>query len=276
LTVGTRSTEESVQAFCQGQVQLIVVSRPLSAAEEGLCRKNSVEAVKFPLGYAAVAAIASPDARWLTCLTPAQLKQLDQALAKQQPFSWQQIDANYPALDVQIISSPTPTTTQLLQAKGYTALAAARPKVAFQTAEQTLLQSVGPVGFVGLHQATQLGSKALFVPIRHASSDTCVLPSEDAVLAAHYTELTRPLLAYISAKALESNAAAPSFLHGLLQVVQHQAAQREPTDKAAESTSASSPSTGRIGLQLPRQDPALATFVPISATQAEDLLNELK
>lgn len=281
LTVGTRSSEETIRAFCQGQARLIVVSRPLSGAEQDLCQKNGVEEVKFPLGYAAVAAIASPDARWLTCLTPAQLKQLDQALAKKQPLSWQQIDSSYPALDVQIISSPTATPTQLLRAKGYKTLASAVPQMSFQTVQKKLLESVGPMALVGLAQATQLESKALLVPLRHASTGQCVIPTVEAVLGARYTELARPMLAYVSVKALDGSPPLKSFMLGLIQVVQAQAARRISTtpassEKAVTTSATAKPSAPQKSLQLPENDPALAAYVPISSTLVAELLDELQ
>jgi phosphate transport system substrate-binding protein len=281
LTVGQRTTDQAIQSFCQGQVPLIVVSRPLSAAEQDRCQKAGIETVKFPLGYAAVAAITSPDARWLACLTPAQLKKIDQALAQQQPLSWQQVDASYPPLDVQALVPSAATPRQLLREKGYPSLSTATPQLSAQAAEKRLLTEIGPIGFVGLAQATQLGSKALLVAFHHAAGDDCVSPSAETVLGGRYTDLARPMLAYASAKALDQQTPLQDFLTSLLQVVQAQARQqRKPEDSKVdgkpESAAASEkpqPPTPILG--LPATDPALAAYIPISASLATELLDEL-
>jgi phosphate transport system substrate-binding protein len=82
----------SVRRFCNGELDIVVISEPLTAEETASCEANQITALEIPVGNQAAVLVASAGADYLACLTTDQVASIWQA--SPEPLdTWSQISA---------------------------------------------------------------------------------------------------------------------------------------------------------------------------------------
>ncbi len=107
--------------FCNGEIDLAVTTRALSADEAANCEANTITPISTNLGNQAVVLVANGASDYLTCLTTDQLTSVWAANAETQPTTWNSVDSGFPETDITLFT-PGPSNIYgdllLLQASG--------------------------------------------------------------------------------------------------------------------------------------------------------------
>ncbi|HRL13765.1 MAG TPA: substrate-binding domain-containing protein, partial [Aggregatilineales bacterium] len=82
----------SVRRFCNGELDIVVISEPLTAEEVASCEANQITTMEIPVGHQAAVLVASAEADYLACLTTDQVASIWQASAETLE-TWDQISA---------------------------------------------------------------------------------------------------------------------------------------------------------------------------------------
>lgn len=82
----------SVRRFCNGELDIVVISEPLTAEEIASCEANQITTMEIPVGHQAAVLVASAEADYLACLTTDQVASIWQA-SSETPETWNQISA---------------------------------------------------------------------------------------------------------------------------------------------------------------------------------------
>ncbi len=90
--------------FCNGELQFLMLSAPLTEEQAGNCTANNLTPVSFDLGREAVVLLANPRDQYLTCLTTEQLVTIWNASATGTITSWDQVDSSFPAAAMTLLT----------------------------------------------------------------------------------------------------------------------------------------------------------------------------
>ncbi|NDJ61870.1 MAG: hypothetical protein GYB67_12140, partial [Chloroflexi bacterium] len=99
-------TSPGIEAFCQGEADVAMATRPLTEQEALLCTNNGVEFHELLIGYDVLAFIAHPETDFAQCLTSDQLNTMLIPSAAGQVTDWSQISADYAATPLTIVLPP--------------------------------------------------------------------------------------------------------------------------------------------------------------------------
>ncbi|MEM8861595.1 MAG: substrate-binding domain-containing protein, partial [Chloroflexota bacterium] len=96
-TVGIESTGTSagIRAFCDGDIQVLNASRPMTLGESINCANNGHQPVEIPVGIDAIAVVANPDNAFLTDISSAELQQIFT-----EKTAWNEVNSAYPAENI--------------------------------------------------------------------------------------------------------------------------------------------------------------------------------
>lgn len=96
LTVNTNfeGTVAGARRLCNGELDLLVLDRALTAEELSNCEANNVNTFELPLGAQTVVLVASESADYLSCVTTEQLSSIWAASADA-PTTWNQVNSDW-------------------------------------------------------------------------------------------------------------------------------------------------------------------------------------
>jgi phosphate transport system substrate-binding protein len=109
VDLSANGTTDGINQLCNGALDFVIASRPISVAEDATCAENGVDYVELLVGHEILALVANPDVEFAQCLTQDNLNTLLRPSSQETITNWNQIDAENPdtALEVFLPASGT-------------------------------------------------------------------------------------------------------------------------------------------------------------------------
>lgn len=85
-----------VRRLCNGEIDIAVVSKPLTPEQEQNCQANNISTLPIDLGKQVVVLVANAASSQLTCLTTEQLTKIWSTPSGEAVGNWNQVDATFP------------------------------------------------------------------------------------------------------------------------------------------------------------------------------------
>jgi len=216
ITVAFSGTGGGFRKFCAEQTDINNASRPISTAEMEACRSAGVEYIELPVAYDALTIAVHPDNTWAQSLTVEELKRIWEPAAQGQITRWNQVRPEFPDRPINLYGAGQDSgtfdyfTEAIVGESG-----ASRTDYTDSEDDTELVQGVSndpdALGYFGLayYEENQKALRAVAID----SGSGAVAPSTEAVVAAQYQPLARPLFIYVNAEALQSNPGLQEFVN---------------------------------------------------------------
>jgi len=217
VTVGVSGTGGGFERFCAGETDLSDASRPISDEEKQACAKKRIQFRELQVANDGLTVVVSPSNDWVDCLTVEQLRQIWEPGSKVK--SWKDVDDSFPDESLQLFGPGTDSgtfdyfTDAIVAEEG-----ASRSDYSATEDDNVIVNGVsgskGALGYLGLSYVEENAGK--LKPVAIDGGDGCVKPSVETVQDGSYKPLSRPLLVYARADALEDKVQVSAFLDFLL------------------------------------------------------------
>jgi phosphate transport system substrate-binding protein len=206
VPVGTSGTGGGFKKFCAGDTDIANASRPIKKAEEEDCKKNGVEFVEIPVAVDGLTVVVNKENTWAKCLTIAELKTMWSPDAQGKITNWNQIRPDFPDAKFALFGPGADSGTF----DYFTEAVNGKSKVSrtdFQPSEDDNIIVKGvqgdknALGYFGVSYFEENAATLNAVEIDGGAG--CVAPTTENINTGKYSPLSRPLLIYISKKAME-------------------------------------------------------------------------
>jgi phosphate transport system substrate-binding protein len=203
VTVSVTGTDRGLAAFCQGEADLALATRPLSETDGLNCSASGVNFLELLAGYNAIALVSSPDATFNQCLTSDQLRSLLAPSAQGQVTDWSQVNAENPSSPITIVAPPDTVPAyaaldSLVEGVGI------RSDVQIAQTDEAAISQVSSnsnaLGIVSYASAAQAG-EALRILQLNTSAAGCTAPSLETIEGREYAGAER-LFVYVNSTSL--------------------------------------------------------------------------
>jgi phosphate transport system substrate-binding protein len=218
MTIGVSGTGGGFERFCAGETDLSDASRPIEAEEKAACAKKRIAYRELQVANDGLTVVVNPDNDWADCLTVDQLKRIWEPGSKVD--SWKDLDPSFPDEHIELFGPGTDSgtfdyfTEAVVGEEG-----ASRSDYSATEDDNVIVNGVsgsdGALGYIGLSYVEQNEGK--LEPVAIDGGGGCVEPSVETVQNGTYKPLSRPLLVYAAADALEERLEVSSFLTFLLE-----------------------------------------------------------
>jgi len=206
VPVGTSGTGGGFKKFCAGDTDIANASRPIKKAEEEDCKKNGVEFVEIPVAVDGLTVVVNKENTWAKCLTIAELKTMWSPDAQGKTTNWNQVRPDFPDAKLALFGPGADSGTF----DYFTEAVNGKSKVSrtdFQPSEDDNIIVKGvqgdknALGYFGVSFFEENAATLNAVEIDGGAG--CVAPTTENINTGKYSPLSRPLLIYISKKAME-------------------------------------------------------------------------
>jgi phosphate transport system substrate-binding protein len=216
VTVGLSGTGGGFKKFCRGETDVSDASRPITAAEMELAKKNGIEYIELPICFDALTVVVHPDNHWADSMTVEELKKIWEPAAEEKITRWNQIRPDWPDEELQLYGPGTDSGTfdYFTQAIAGDEGASRRDFTANED-DNVLVQGVegnkNALGYFGYayYEPNKERLKAVAVQM---GDKPPVKPSLSTVLDGTYTPLSRPIFIYVNKRSLEEKPAVAAFV----------------------------------------------------------------
>lgn len=200
----------AVREFCNGNHEVIALSRAFTAEEQAACDANTIETFELPIGAQAAVLVANAESDYLSCISTATIAGVF-AAGDELPVTWNSFNADFAdepiylfvaskgdlAVDSMLIkatgaNTPVRDDVQVSADAGYRAAAVGNTPGA--VAVMTLAEA----------QNALAGSDALQLVGVQAEGGECVAPSAESIADGSYP-LAQPVRLVINQRALETD-----------------------------------------------------------------------
>ncbi|MCL4251997.1 MAG: substrate-binding domain-containing protein [Anaerolineae bacterium] len=103
-TVNMLGRIDGTRRFCNGEVDAITMTAPLTEEQSANCAANNVVPVDFEIGHQAVVMVANAQNDYLACLTTAQVATVWGAASEGSIMTWDQVDPAFPATNLTLLA----------------------------------------------------------------------------------------------------------------------------------------------------------------------------
>ena len=110
VTVGESGTGGGFRKFCRGETHISDASRPITASEMASCAGAGIQYVEIPVAFDALTVVVHPS-NPIRSMTVAQLRQIWQPEAQGRVSNFNQVDAAWPNLAMQLYGPGTASGT---------------------------------------------------------------------------------------------------------------------------------------------------------------------
>jgi phosphate transport system substrate-binding protein len=202
VTVGMSGTGGGFKKFCRGETDLANASRPISAEEMEVCRKNGIKYVELPVAFDALTVVINPKNNWVkgNVMTIADLRKMWEPAAQGRISQWKQVRGEWPAEKLMLFgpgadSGTFDYFTEAVMGKAKSS----RGDFTASEDDNTLVSGVennkSALGYFGFAYYSAHKNKLTAVAIDGGKGP--VLPSEANVINGTYQPLSRPLFVYV-------------------------------------------------------------------------------
>lgn len=198
----------SARRLCNGELDLIAATGPLTDEQAGNCAANNIVPVTFNLGTEAVVVIANAGSSYLQCLTLDQIATIWRENPAAPVTTWSQVDAEFPATPMTLIApNDGSAATDLLLTRAAGVSAGSRtdavtdPDALYRAASVAVVDGALTYMTWRDYQRVLDGEQANIQPVSIDAGSGCVAPTEAAIADGSYG-LSRPLSMIVSQTAL--------------------------------------------------------------------------
>jgi phosphate transport system substrate-binding protein len=204
VTVGISGTGGGFKRFTVGETDITNASRPIKDSEAEQAAANGIEYIELKVAFDALSVMVNPQNTWVDYLTVEELKKIWEP--ESTITRWNQIRSEWPDEPIHLygpgIDSGTFDyfTEEIVGEED-----ASRADYTASEDDSVLVMGIAgdknALGYFGYAYYVENTDKLKLVPID--SGNGPVLPSEQTVNDGTYSPLSRPLLIYVSQKALD-------------------------------------------------------------------------
>ncbi len=207
VTVGISGTGGGFKKFCRGETDIQNASRPILEKEMADCKAAGVEYIELPIAFDAITVVINPKNGFLKAITVDELKKMWEPAAQGKVMRWNQINPAWPDAPIKLFGAGSDSGTFDYFTEAVTGKAKAS-RGDFTASEddnvlvQGVAQDVNALGYFGYAYYAENMQRLKALPIIAGAGKPAVLPSEAAVIDGSYQPLSRPIMIYVSVKAL--------------------------------------------------------------------------
>jgi phosphate transport system substrate-binding protein len=204
ITVGISGTGGGFEKFCAGETDISDASRPIEKEEVDACRKEGIAYEEVQIANDGLAVVVNPENDWAQCLTTAELKKIWEPGSDVN--SWDKVKAGFPDESMKLFGAGTDSGTfdyftEAINGEEGATRKDYSPSEDDNVTVQGVAGGKGNLGYFGLSYAIANEGKVKTVQVD--GGDGCVEPTTQTVQDGSYKPLSRPLLIYPSAQALQ-------------------------------------------------------------------------
>ncbi|MEU4127838.1 PstS family phosphate ABC transporter substrate-binding protein [Streptomyces wuyuanensis] len=204
ITVGTSGTGGGFEKFCNGETEIADASRPITAEEQARCAEKGVRYEELRIANDGLSVVVSKDNDFVDCLTLEQLRRIWEPGSRID--NWNQVDPAFPDVELELFGPGTDSGTfdyftQAVNGEEGRSRTDYSPSEDDNVTVQGVSGSRGGLGYFGLSYYEE--NKDRLKVLRIDGGNGCVAPTGDTVRNGTYRPLSRPLLIYPNAAALD-------------------------------------------------------------------------
>jgi phosphate transport system substrate-binding protein len=217
VTVGISGTGGGFKKFCRAETDLSNASRPITAAEQKICKEAGVEYIELPVALDALTVIVNPSNSWASELTVAELKKMWEPEAQDKIKNWNQIRASFPDKPLKLYGAGVDSGTyDYFTAAVVGKEHSSRGDFTASEDDNVLVQGVAgdvnALGFFGLAYFEENASKLKAVKIKVNDAAPAVEPSVENARTGKYQPLSRPIFIYVNKKSADTKPEVAKFI----------------------------------------------------------------
>ncbi|NER35666.1 MAG: PstS family phosphate ABC transporter substrate-binding protein [Oscillatoria sp. SIO1A7] len=206
VTVGVSGSGGGFKKFCNDETDLSNASRPIKESEIELCEKGNVEYIEIPIAFDGLSVVVNPDNDFVNCLTIDELKKMWQPDAQGNISNWNQINPEFPDVELRLYGPGTDSGTYDYFTKAAVGKeGSSRGDYTASEDDNVIVQGVaadkGGLGFFGYAYYEENKDKLKLVEID--SGNGCVAPSFKTIADGSYSPLSRPEFFYVKKSVAE-------------------------------------------------------------------------
>ena len=219
ISINDAGTGGGFKKFCAGETDINDASRPISLKEMDACKQAKIAYLEIPIAFDAITVAVNAQNTWAKDMTIAELKKLWEPSAEGKITSWQQIRSSYPDRPILLYAPDENAGTfdYFNQAVNGSNAASRKDYTASNDANvlaQGVSHNINAIGYFGFGYY-RANAKQL-KPLAIDSGKGAVLPSVEAVQAAKYQQLSRPLFIYVNLASAQSKLPLKAFVEAYL------------------------------------------------------------
>ncbi|MEU2259043.1 PstS family phosphate ABC transporter substrate-binding protein [Streptomyces sp. NPDC019645] len=204
ITVGTSGTGGGFEKFCNGETDIADASRRITAEEQALCADKGVRYEELRIANDGLSVVVSKDNDFADCLTVDQLRKIWEPGSRVD--NWNQVDPRFPDVELELFGPGTDSGTfdyftQAVNGEEGRSRTDYSPSEDDNVTVQGVSGSRGGLGYFGLSYYEE--NKDRLKLLRIDGGNGCVAPTRTTVQNGTYRPLSRPLLIYPNAAALD-------------------------------------------------------------------------
>jgi phosphate transport system substrate-binding protein len=204
VVVGISGTGGGFKKLCNGETDFNDASRPIKEEERQACAANGIEPVEFQVAFDGLSVMVNPANDFVECLTVEELKRIWEPGSTVD--SWNDVRPDWPDQPTVLYGPGTDSGTFDYFTEAIVGEEdASRPDYTASEDDHVLVQGISgdadALGYFGFAYYEENTDKLKLVAID--AGEGCVLPSRDTILNGTYKPLSRPLLVYVRADALQ-------------------------------------------------------------------------
>ena len=215
IRINVSGTGGGLRRFCAGETDISNASRPINTEEMATCEENGVEYIELPVAYDALTVVVHPDNDWVSAMTTEDLAKIWEPSAETTLMQWNQVNPEWPRRPLNLYGPGTDSGTFDYFTEAIVGEAEASRQDYIDSEDDTLIvrgvsEDIYSLGYFGYsyYEENQKELKALAID----NGSGPVMPSRETVRSGEYQPLSRPLLIYVQAEALETKPELRAFL----------------------------------------------------------------
>lgn len=193
--------------FCRGQAELIQSSRPIQKAEQDACARAGIEFVEVPIALDALAVIVHPRNAFVRSISLEELRTAWEIKAQGRVTRWSQVNPTWPDAPMQLVGPDRLSDEARFLTTAVLGGGVARQDYMSSAEDSVVVKAVArdpeTMGFVSMAYYLENRARLKAVPVAFEAGRPAVPPSIEAVAQGAYRPLSRPVLLYVSVRALE-------------------------------------------------------------------------
>lgn len=207
VTVGVSGSEEGMNNFSTGKLDVWGSTRKITSEEAGACKSNGIDFSEIKLGYDTVVIVVNKGNTFIDSISITELRKIWDSRGKAR--RWDEVNSKWPASLMKAYNSKDEPMTQnffsdVLFGNGSVQLSKINTTVENgKELLQSIISESDSIGFCSynLYESNKDKLKALGI----ATAGGAVLPAFDTIKSGTYNPLSRELYLYISKKSLQKD-----------------------------------------------------------------------
>jgi phosphate transport system substrate-binding protein len=197
---------EALRRLCAAEAEIAVVARPMLKGELAQCQTAGSSFVEIPIAFDALVVVVNPRNNFVAALSVDELRAMWRVEAQGKLVRWSQLNPRYLDQPLKLFAPDAQAERGNYFDQAILGHAEARRDLTSSAVDDVIVQAVardpGALGYVPLAYYAANRNRLRAVPIAQAAGGATE-PSLESVATGRYQPLSRPLLLYVSAKALE-------------------------------------------------------------------------